>query len=109
MEVLSIIKPNIVLFVGDISDGSIKIIKKINEIKIPTFVILGNHDRGKDPTGETLSKQIRILGEKYCAWDLKVFNNQINLLSARPCSSGGGYIFLKKLKPFMDPLPNKIQ
>ncbi|MDA9714152.1 TIGR04168 family protein, partial [Prochlorococcus sp. AH-736-N10] len=34
MKVLSIIKPNIVLFVGDISDGSIKIIKKINEIKI---------------------------------------------------------------------------
>ena len=44
LKVLSIIKPNIVLFVGDISDGSIKIIKKINEIKIPTFVILGNHD-----------------------------------------------------------------
>ena len=46
---------------GDISDGSVKIIKKINEIKIPTFVILGNHDRGKDSTGEILSKQIRVL------------------------------------------------
>ena len=85
--ILSIIKPDIVLFVGDISDGSVKIIKKINLINIPTFVMLGNHDRGKDSTGETLSKQIRVLGEKYCAWDLKVFNNQINLLSARPCSS----------------------
>ena len=71
MKVLSVIKPNIVLFVGDISDGSVKIIKKINEIKFPTFVILGNHDRGKDSTGETLLKQIRVLGEKYCAWDLK--------------------------------------
>ena len=70
LKVLSIIKPNIVLFVGDISDGSVKIIKKINEIKIPTFVILGNHDRGKDSTGEILSMQIRVLGEKYCAWDL---------------------------------------
>ena len=28
LKVLSIIKPNIVLFVGDISDGSVKIIKK---------------------------------------------------------------------------------
>jgi len=71
LKVLSIIKPNIVLFIGDISDGSVKIIKKINEIQIPTFVILGNHDRGKDSTGEILSKQIRVLGEKYCAWDLK--------------------------------------
>ena len=104
MKVLSIIKPNIVLFVGDISDGSVKIIKKINEIKIPTFVILGNHDRGKDSTGETLSKQIRVLGEKYCAWDLKVFNNQINLLSARPCSSGGGYFLSKEVKGVYGPI-----
>jgi len=104
LNVLSIIKPNIVLFVGDISDGSVKIIKKIKEIRIPTFVILGNHDRGKDSTGETLSKQIRVLGEKYCAWDLKVFNNQINLLSARPCSSGGGYYLSKEVKGFYGPI-----
>ena len=109
MKVLSIIKPNIVLFVGDISDGSVKIIKKINEIQIPTFVILGNHDRGKDSTGETLSKQIRVLGEKNCAWDLKVFNNQINLLSARPVVLAAAIIFRKKLKVFMDLSPNKIQ
>ena len=81
-----------------------KIIKKINEIKIPTFVILGNHDRGKDSTGEILSKQIRVLGEKYCAWDLKVFNNQINLLSARPCSSGGGYYLSKEVKGVYGPI-----
>ena len=54
-------------------------------------MILGNHDRGKDPSGQTLLKQIRVLQEKYCAWDLKIFNNQLNILSARPCSSGGGY------------------
>ena len=30
IKILSIIKPDIVLFVGDISDGSVKIIKKIN-------------------------------------------------------------------------------
>jgi len=47
LKVLSIIKPNIVLFVGDISDGSVKIIKKINEIKIPTYVILGIMIEGK--------------------------------------------------------------
>ncbi len=101
---MSLIKPDLVLFVGDISDGSIKIIKKINLIKIPTFVILGNHDRGKDPSGETLLKQIRILKEKYCAWDLKIVHNQLNILSARPCSSGGGYYLSTEVKAVYGPI-----
>ena len=101
---MSVIKPDIVLFVGDISDGSIKIIKKINLINIPTFVILGNHDRGKDQSGETLLKQIRVLQEKYFAWDLKIFNNQLNILSARPCSSGGGYYLSNEVKAVYGPI-----
>ena len=92
------------LFIGDISDGSIKVIKKINIIKIPTFVILGNHDRGKDSSGETLLKQIRVLGEKYCAWELRIFNNQVNILSGRPCSSGGGYYLSKEVKAVYGPI-----
>jgi len=104
IDVLSIVKPDIVLFVGDISDGNIKIIKKINRIKIPTFVILGNHDRGRDSTGETLLKQIRVLGKKYFAWDLRVHNNQINLLAGRPCSSGGGYYLSKEVRGVYGPI-----
>ena len=92
------------LFIGDISDGSIRVIKKINIIKIPTFVILGNHDRGKDSSGETLLKQIRVLGEKYCAWELRIFNNQVNILSGRPCSSGGGYYLSKEVKAVYGPI-----
>tara|TARA_Y100001970_G_scaffold293002_1_gene437128 strand:+ start:19350 stop:20087 length:738 start_codon:yes stop_codon:yes gene_type:complete len=90
--------------VGDISEGSIKIVKKINLISIPAYVILGNHDRGKDKSGETLVKQIRILNEKYCAWDLKVFNNEINILSGRPCSSGGGYYLSREVLGVYGPL-----
>ena len=104
IKILSIIKPDIVLFVGDISDGSVKIIKKINLIKIPTFVILGNHDRGKDSSGEILLKQIRVLREKYCAWDLRIFNDQINILFARPCSSGGGYYLSKEMRCVYGPV-----
>ncbi len=89
---------------GDISDGSIKLIKKINLINIPTFVMLGNHDRGKDSSGETLLKQIRVLQEKYCAWDLKILQNQLNILSARPCSSGGGYYLSKEVKAVYGPI-----
>ena len=66
-------------------------------------MILGNHDRGRD-SGETLLKQIRVLGEKYCAWDLRIFKNQVNLLSARPCSSGGGYYLSKEVKGVYGPI-----
>jgi len=66
--------------------------------------MLGNHDRGKDSSGETLLKQIRVLQEKYCAWDLKIFNNQLNILSARPCSSGGGYYLSKEVKAVYGPI-----
>ena len=68
---------------------------------------MGNHDRGKDFSGETLLKQIRVLGEKYCAWDLRVFNNQINILSARPCSSGGGYYLSKEVRGVYGPISEK--
>ena len=92
------------MFVGDVSEGDIKVVKKINLLSIPSYVILGNHDRGKDKTGETLRKQIRLLNEKYCAWDLKVFNNYINILGGRPCSSGGGYYLSKEVLALYGPI-----
>tara|TARA_Y100000589_G_scaffold308162_1_gene324452 strand:- start:418 stop:1224 length:807 start_codon:yes stop_codon:yes gene_type:complete len=102
--ILSKIKPDIVLFVGDISEGNIKTLKKINTLKIPAYVVLGNHDRGHDKSGETLLKQIRILQDKFCGWQLKVFNNRLNILGARPCSSGGGYFLSKEMKGVYGPL-----
>ena len=93
-----------VLFVGDISEGSIKILKKINLLNIPAFVILGNHDKGRDRTGEKLQKQINLLRDKFCGWDLKIFNNQINILGGRPCSSGGGYFLSKEVLGVYGPL-----
>ena len=101
---MSFIKPDIVLFVGDISEGNIKIIKKINSLQIPSYVILGNHDRGRDSSGEILLKQIRVLKEKYSAWNLNVFNNQINILAGRPCSSGGGYYLSNEVKGVYGPI-----
>ncbi len=67
-------------------------------------MILGNHDRGKDKTGETLLKQMKILKDKYCAWDLKIFNNKINILFGRPCSSGGGYYLSKEVLAIYGPI-----
>ena len=104
VSILSKNKPDIVIFVGDISEGNIKILKKINSLEIPSFVMLGNHDRGHDKTGELLLKQIRILQDKYCGWKLKIFNNQLNIIGARPCSSGGGYFLSKEMIGIYGPL-----
>ena len=104
IKVLYMAKPDLVLFVGDISDGNIKTIKLVNSIEIPTFVFLGNHDRGKDHSGETLLKQIRILKEKFCGWDLKIFDNKINIIGGRPCSSGGGYFLSKEILNIYGPV-----
>ena len=104
IEILSIVKPDFVLFVGDISEGKIKIIKKINCLDIQSYVLLGNHDRGSDKTGETLQKQIRVLQDKFCGWQLKVFENKINIVGARPCSSGGGYFLSKEVLGVYGPL-----
>ena len=104
VSILSKNNPDIVIFVGDISEGNIKILKKINSLEIPSFVMLGNHDRGHDKTGELLLKQIRILEDKYCGWKLKIFNNQLNIIGARPCSSGGGYFLSKEMIGVYGPL-----
>ena len=79
IAILSMVRPDFVLFVGDISEGKIKTIKEINRLDIPAYVILGNHDRGSDKTGETLLKQIRVLQEKFCGWKLNIFKNKINI------------------------------
>ena len=104
VRLLSKIQPDFVLFVGDISEGNIRILKKINFLDIPSYVILGNHDRGYDKSGEILMKQILILKDKFCGWKLKIFNNQVNILGARPCSSGGGYFLSREMRGVYGPL-----
>ena len=86
------LKPDGVLFVGDLSDGGLAVLKDILKISFPTLVILGNHDRGHDHTGELIKLQIKLLGEKDCSWKLGQWKLPgISVVGARPCSAGGGY------------------
>ena len=64
------LNPDGVLFVGDLSDGDLRIARAISKISIPTSVILGNHDRGQDRSGDILRAQLDLLGEKDCSWNL---------------------------------------
>ncbi len=73
-------------------ESDISLVKKIVHLPIPTAVILGNHDRGHDRTGEVLRQQLNLLGDVHCGWSLRRWNSpNVAVVGARPCSSGGGF------------------
>ncbi len=91
-QLLATLKPDGVIFVGDLSEGDLRIVKLIRELSIPTAVILGNHDRGSDHTGYLLQTQLNLLGELHCGWSLRDWNTpKLSVVGARPCSAGGGF------------------
>ncbi len=91
-ELLMKLQPDGVLFVGDLSDGDVKLIKSISKIDLPTAVILGNHDRGLDRKGDILRTQLNLLGSKHCGWSQRNWDKPpIEIVGARPCSSGGPF------------------
>ena len=93
------LKPDGILFVGDLGESDLRIVKAINQIPIPTSIVLGNHDRGYDKTGQILKTQIELLGEKHCGWSLSNWNLPlVSVVGARPCSSGGGYFLSEEVK-----------
>ena len=93
------LNPDGVLFVGDLSDGDLRIVRGINKISIPTSVVLGNHDRGRDGSGNVLQAQLDLLGEKNCSWNLSKWTlDELSVVGARPCSGGGGF-FLTRTVP----------
>ncbi len=93
------------MFVGDLSDGDIRVTKSISEIPLPTAVILGNHDRGRDQTGDVLRNQLKVLAEKHCSWSLRKWEEpRLAVIGARPCSSGGGFYLSKEVEAVFGPL-----
>ncbi|WP_320676747.1 TIGR04168 family protein [Prochlorococcus sp. MIT 1300] len=86
------LQPDGVLFVGDLSDGDLKLTKSIKALPIPTAVILGNHDTGRDHSGRLLQAQLNLLGDLHCGWSLRSWDKpDISVVGARPCSPGGGF------------------
>ena len=81
------------------SDGDLRIVRGINKISIPTSVVLGNHDRGSDGSGNVLQAQLDLLGEKNCSWNLSKWAlNELSVVGARPCSGGGGFFLTPEVK-----------
>ncbi|WP_049750895.1 TIGR04168 family protein [Prochlorococcus marinus] len=105
-ELLIQLCPDAVLFVGDLSDGGdLRLIKAINSVPIPSAVILGNHDRGLEPSGYLLQQQLTVLGERDCSWRLRGWSEPpLSVVGARPCSPGGGYYLSNQVKGVFGPV-----
>ncbi len=85
---------DLTLFVGDLGDEDLEIVRLVAELKIPKVAILGNHDAwqsfsNKKPT-ENLRASIQALGEDHLAYGVReVPAAGLSIIGARPFSWGG--------------------
>ena len=99
------LQPDAVLFVGDLSDGDLRLTRRIAQLSFPIAVILGNHDRGKDKSGNVLRQQIALLGDIHCGWDIWTSQTlPFSVVGGRPCSSGGGFHLSRAVQAVYGPV-----
>nr|YP_002048780.1 putative transcripton factor [Paulinella chromatophora]ACB42570.1 putative transcripton factor [Paulinella chromatophora] len=91
IELLNLLQPDACLMVGDFSEGEPNIAVQLSKLHVPVACILGNHDTGKDPSGEKFQNQLNILGDLHCAWSWRQWKPPIGIVGARPGSAGGGF------------------
>ena len=93
------------LFVGDLSDGDLRLTKSITQLKHPVAVILGNHDRGKDASGETFQRQLNLLGDLHCGWRMREWSSPaVGVVGCRPGSAGGGFHLSRAVQAVVGPI-----
>lgn len=90
---------------GDLSDGDLRLTRRITRLPFPVAVILGNHDRGRDRTGGILEQQLALLGDRHCAWRAIQWPDlPLTIVGARPCSAGGGFHLSKAVQAVYGPV-----
>ena len=93
------------LFVGDLSDGDLRLTRRIASLPYPLAVILGNHDLGRDRSGGILRQQLALLGETHCGWTQRGWHQPaIGLVGARPGSAGGGFHLSRAVQAVYGPI-----
>ncbi|AFY74551.1 DNA repair exonuclease [Synechococcus sp. PCC 7502] len=99
-QALSQLNVDLVLFVGDIGNESIALVKAIAELELPKAVILGNHDawyairkKKKVPLihrEDGVKKQLELLGNVHVGFSYLDFAELgLSVVGARPFSWGG--------------------
>jgi uncharacterized protein (TIGR04168 family) len=86
--------PDLSLFVGDLGDEDVEIVRLVANISVPKAVILGNHDAwqsfGRRTSTEKLRECLAVLGDDHLAYAVReVPRAGISVIGARPFSWGG--------------------
>ena len=98
-------QPDLTLFVGDLSDGDLRLTRRIAALPTTKAVILGNHDRGGDRSGGLLRQQLALLGKHHCGWTRLTWDHlPVSIVGARPCSAGGGFHLSKAVQAVYGPV-----
>lgn len=87
-------RPDLSLFVGDLGDEDVEMVRRIAAISVPKAVMLGNHDAwqsfSKKTTTEKLRESLDLLGDDHLAYTVReVPRGGISVIGARPFSWGG--------------------
>ncbi|MEA5423182.1 TIGR04168 family protein [Synechococcus sp. CCY9202] len=102
---LELIRPDALLLVGDFSDGKPRIPSLLRRLELPLACILGNHDSGHDSSGRTLQRQLDLLGDLHCGWDLRQLSPPgLAVVGARPGSAGGGFHLSRAVRAVFGPV-----
>ena len=104
-DLLRSLAPDCLLVVGDLSNGQERIPRALAGLKLPLACVLGNHDSGRDPSGECLRRQLRVLGDRHCGWGLRELNPPgLAVVGGRPGTAGGGYHLSKAMRAVYGPV-----
>ncbi|SBO42127.1 TIGR04168 family protein [Cyanobium sp. NIES-981] len=104
-RLLELIRPDAVLVVGDLSDGTPQVPALLRQLPLPVACILGNHDAGRDASGRTLQRQLATLGPLHCGWALRQLRPPgLAVVGARPGTAGGGFHLSKAVLAAFGPL-----
>ncbi|MEZ6038282.1 MAG: TIGR04168 family protein [Planctomycetota bacterium] len=87
-------QPDLALFVGDLGDEDVGMVRRIAELSVPKAVILGNHDAwqsfGRKEQTDNLRDCLDALGEDHIAYSVReVPSAGLSVVGARPFSWGG--------------------
>lgn len=82
------------LFVGDLGDEDVEIVRTIAEIRAEKAVILGNHDAWRSFSEKRvtprLTESLEILGGQHLAYEVREWHDAgLSIVGARPFSWGG--------------------
>lgn len=85
---------DLVLFVGDLGDENVDIVRAVASLQCPKYVLLGNHDAwasfSQKASTDALREMLDVLGKDHIGYSVRDIDAaQVSVIGARPFSWGG--------------------